>query len=355
MDWPDLGAKIAIFGFGAFLSWFLNACYIPTAIRLGVVDHPNDRKLHPQPTPTGAGIVIFIATLPAALFGAAIQFFLGAVVVVIGFIDDCRHLPWQPRLIAYLGIGLAAAHVALPQAPWGWQAAAGLWIFVLINAFNFVDNMDGLCTGVAWVIAACLCLVHAKLLGDEYSLRSLPGIVHLLQGYDSAVFSSPHLLLLSVVLAVFLWFNRRPARVFLGDAGSTYLGFFLGVASAPLFITGYEEPTRLSPNWLAPLCMFAVPVYDLVSVAFLRIWHKRGLFLSDKNNLSHRLVNLGLSQAHAVALIWLLAAVSAVGGVELYLLADPLKTIVGIAQLTAWWVGLPLVEYAAHRLAIGRG
>jgi hypothetical protein len=96
--------------------------------------------------------------------------------------------------------------------------------------------------------------------------------------------------------------------------------------------------------------MFAVPVYDLFSVAFLRVWQRRGLFLSDKNNLSHRLVNLGLCPSYAVLLIWLLAVVSCVGGLLLYLLPNPIKTIAGIAQLGGWWVGLPLLEYYAYHL-----
>jgi UDP-GlcNAc:undecaprenyl-phosphate GlcNAc-1-phosphate transferase len=328
---------LTIFGLGALLSWIFTLCYIAAARRWGVVDYPDDRKPHEKPTPTGAGVAIFLAVLPMAFFAGIIQYALGAAVVVIGFVDDCRRLPWQPRLVAYLAIGGAAAFVALPGVSLPWLAAAGLWIALLINAFNFIDNMDGLCTGVTLIVAACLMPLQ------EAREDSFP------YWFSAGGFNAFHLLLLTGALAAFFRFNRRPARAFLGDAGSTFLGFFLGVASVPLLVNRYEDPTPLAENWLAPLCMFAIPIYDLFSVAFLRVWQRRGLFLSDKNNLSHRLVNLGLCPASAVRLIWLLVVVSCVGGLLLYQLPDPMRTIAGIAQLGFWWIGLPVIEYCAYR------
>src|SRR5262249_18755836 len=149
-------------------------------------------------------------------------------------------------------------------------------------------------------------------------------------------FGPLHLVMLMGALTSFYWFNRPPARVFMGDAGSTFLGFFLGVASLRLFFRE-DNVSRLADAWLAPVWMMAVPIYDLASVAFLRLWERRGLFLSDKNNLSHRLVALGLRSTTAVSVFWLLALAGAVGGALLYVIPQPVSVVIGVLELACWW------------------
>jgi UDP-GlcNAc:undecaprenyl-phosphate GlcNAc-1-phosphate transferase len=343
MDWVLICPLIAAFVLSLALCWILNALHIRLAPHLDLIDQPSDRKIHQKPTPTGAGIAIFgavtisVVVLPSVLgldwATWNLHFLVAGLIVVFGLLDDHRTLSWQLRLVVY-----SLAALATFQAPWEYRIPAGLWIIVLINAFNFVDNMDGLCAGMAWIAAACLAL--AKTWSREI-FQSVPP-------YQNEGFNAWHLLLLVGALTAFLWFNRPPARVFMGDAGSTFLGFFLGDASVPLFL-GEGDTPRLSSDWLAPLCMFALPIYDLVSVATLRVWQRRGLFVSDRNNISHRLVALGYTPTLAVLLLWLLAVVGGLGGLLVYVVPDPAKTIVGVAQLAGWWVGLPLIEYFAQR------
>jgi UDP-GlcNAc:undecaprenyl-phosphate GlcNAc-1-phosphate transferase len=313
------------------LSWGLTTVYIRYAPRFGFVDLPVERKLHQKPTPTGAGLAFYLAILAATalLSNVNYQFLLAAVVVALGLLDDHRSLSQVLRLFLYAFVAAVAAQLAIPDAPWEFLAAGAFWIVLLMNAFNFIDNMDGLCAGVSWLVA--LALYWA--LRTQYSVLST----------QYSGFGSFHLVMLMGALASFYWFNRPPARVFMGDAGSTFLGFFLGVASLRLFFRE-DNVSRLADAWLAPVCIMAVPIYDLASVAFLRLWERRGLFKSDKNNLSHRLVAQGLRPTTAVRVFWLLGLVGALGGLGLYALPQPVNVLIGVLELACWWGVLPAVE-----------
>jgi len=351
MDESDFVWLFAFFGFtfglSLAISWILTRCYIRVARDFGLIDQPSERKDHEQPTPTGAGLVIYLAIAFLAFLGHprlwTAQFLFGGLIVIIGLIDDIRHVPAQLRLVVHGFITVPAVLLAIPSARWEIQAGACFWVLVLTHAFNFIDNMDGLCAGVSWILAACM-VARSVLLGTEHSVL----------GRVDATLTSPHLLMLIGALTGFLWYNRPPARVFMGDAGSTFIGFFLGVASVPQFVDG-EQMQGLSADWLALLCMFSLPIYDLFSVASMRVWQRRGLFVSDRNNLSHRLVALGFTSTRAVMLLWLLAVVGGVGGLLLYVVPEPVQTILGVAQLACWWIGLPVIEYVAHRRRNARG
>src|SRR5262249_41366851 len=151
----------------------------------------------------------------------------GLGVVLLGLWDDLRPLPWQFRL----GVQTAAAVAVVwmgEDRGWLFRAVAVFWIVGLVNAFNMLDNMDALSSGVAWIAA-----------GGFASIRALAG---------DAAGAVPFLTLMGAASG-FLWFNRPPARIFMGDAGSTFLGFFLGAYSLDAaFVTAAEPRT-----WLVPL------------------------------------------------------------------------------------------------------
>jgi UDP-GlcNAc:undecaprenyl-phosphate GlcNAc-1-phosphate transferase len=335
MNW----SIVAAFAVPLVLSWILVRCHIMFAFRWGLIDMPSDRKFHRNPTPTGAGLAIYLAMTCTATFWSFfggqewvgnVQLLMAGLIVLFGLLDDHRTLPWQLRLAVHVLTAVVAVRYALPDLGGLLLVAAVLWIVVLINAFNVVDNMDGLCTGVAWIIGACL--VAALLPDHSFSVQS--------EGLGITPF---HLVTLLGALAAFFWFNRPPARVFLGDTGSTFLGFILAVACLPLLFSK-SEVRSVSVNWIVPICLMALPIYDLASVLFLRWWQGRGLFVSDRNNLSHRLVATGLTPQRAVALLWLLNLVSSIGGLVLLNVTVPMKLALGVAHLSCWWIGLPLVE-----------
>jgi UDP-GlcNAc:undecaprenyl-phosphate GlcNAc-1-phosphate transferase len=301
-------------------------------LRIGLVDEPGHRKIHQEPIPlaggfavlTGLMIPIVSASLllllrsskgkiGTALFGMidflapnatellqhglarrSVQLagiFIGAIgIVVVGWLDDLREL--RPRT-KFLGQLLVAAIVAASGVritlfvhhPFFHYIITILWILTLINAFNFMDNMNGLCAGLAAVAAWYFGLIAAA------DAQYLVGLIAFLT--------------FGAVLG-FLPFNFPRARVFLGDAGSHLLGYLMAVlAILPHFYT-----QRHPRHWAVfiPLLVLAVPLADLVWVVILRTRIGLPFYMGDNNHLSHRLVRLGLSPVQAVLSIWLMAA-----------------------------------------------
>jgi UDP-GlcNAc:undecaprenyl-phosphate GlcNAc-1-phosphate transferase len=340
---------------------------------LGLIDIPNERKVHSKPIPKGGGLGIFIGWLSTALLLAldskelGLDFRelwvwggIGLIFVVLGLVDDIHPLPWQLRL----GVQVIAAVVAVwfmenfrrasssDPPDYGVWPAMVIWIVGLTNAFNMLDNMDGLSAGVAW-IAAALFAEGTIVVGAVYSFPQSLESVHfsLLMG---------HLILMGA-LAGFLWFNRPPARIFMGDAGSTFLGFFFGTSSL-LFVGSFNRSgpaphypesfsTLLIPlnmfdpgPWALVFCYLAIPWYDLVSVVSIRLWQGRSPFHADKQHLSHRLVALGLSPPWAVGTICILAAVIGSEGGLIYQRANH-GSLWALAFVFACWILLAVFEF----------
>jgi UDP-GlcNAc:undecaprenyl-phosphate/decaprenyl-phosphate GlcNAc-1-phosphate transferase len=177
-----------------------------------------------------------------------------------------------------------------------------LWIGAITNAFNFLDNMDGLSAGVAAVCTAAF-LITALLIGQWFVAAMLA-------------------LLLGALLG-FLCFNFPPASIFMGDAGSLLIGLVLGVLTIrttylPMLPDGTVKP--LGAGWyaiLAPLIVLALPLYDLVVVSAIRITRGKSPFVGDTNHFSHRLVARGMSKRTAVLCIYLITAATSVAAIIL--------------------------------------
>jgi UDP-GlcNAc:undecaprenyl-phosphate GlcNAc-1-phosphate transferase len=251
---------------------------------------------------------------------------LGLVIVVLGLIDDLRPLPWQLRLGVQTAVAVAAV-VTLPTHPaWYVQVGAVLWIVGLTNAFNMLDNMDALSAGVAWIAAGLLAAAPLLRQGEGRN------------GEATTLY-----LVFMGALSGFLWFNRPPARIFMGDAGSTFLGFFLGLFSLKDSLEDVLVPQHLA----VPLCILAVPWYDLASVVALRLWQGRSPFHADKQHPSHRLVQLGLTSPTAVRVIYVLGLASGTGGLLLYQVSQIGAVLVAV-QCACWWLAVAAIEYMGH-------
>ena len=253
------------------------------------------------------------ASLDSARIGSRLALLWGilggaTLLAVVGLIDDFRCLPWQPRLAVQLlvALGLVLAGVrATFFLPWPWigDVATVLWILVLVNAFNFLDNMDGLSPGIALVAASLFAVV--LLTGTSRPHWLVAGV----------------LLVLAGSLAGFLCHNWPPAKIFLGDAGS----YFIGLLLAALTVVGtfYEGSQGHGRHViLAPLFILAIPLYDFTSVMLIRLGRGHSPFQADKNHFSHRLVELGLSRRNTVLTIHLATLLTGLGGVLLYRVAD---------------------------------
>lgn len=307
-----------------FVSAFaVSALLVPVIRRIslavGFVDHPDARKVHRSPMPLGGGVAIFLAVLLPAAAGIAAALVLsqggrpswlspaiwqhvggvlrvaprmalvmggGLVVLVIGLIDDRRPLPVALRLVIQMAVALvlwlAGVRVTVFVGSSVFSAVVTvLWITVVTNAFNFLDNMDGLSAGVA-AISGAIFLAVAVGAGQFFVSTSL-------------------LCLIGGTLG-FLIYNFPPARIFMGDAGSNFIGYLLGVLTAML--TFYAQGGTLF-RVLAPLVILALPLYDFTSVVLIRLAHGESPFKADKRHFSHRLAALGLSTRQVVLTIYL--------------------------------------------------
>lgn len=276
---------------------------------------------------------------------------------VMGLIDDRRPLGPFVKLPVMLGAALAVVVLtdtrlltlldARVGGAWLSIAITVLWIGVVTNALNFLDNMDGLAGGVGLVAAA---LLLATTLAAPVPQWFIAGVLALLIG----------------ALAGFLVFNapgpwRRGgsgASIFMGDGGSIVLGFVLAVLTARLtyFDTAPGAPLAPGDRWYAvlmPVVVLAVPLYDFTVVSILRLRAGKSPFVGDLNHLSHRLVRRGLSKRDAVYLIWGLTLATAIGGVFLARLDGWQAALVGVQTCAVLGV-LALLEFGASRSASER-
>ena len=233
-------------------------------------------------------------------FGQLAVIVAGAIgMTSLGLLDDRFELrpalKFTGQFLVALAVAMAGVRITLfvPSVAFSY-AVTVLWILTLTNAFNFMDNMNGLCAGLGAIGAAFFGFAAAR--SDDYLVASLA-------------------FLICGSLAGFLPWNYPRARAFLGDSGSHLTGYLLAVLAILPHFYSAKHPRPLAV--LSPLLVLAVPLVDLAWVVVLRTKAGRPFYIGDTNHLSHRLVRRGLSPARAVALIWAVAAAS--GAISLLL------------------------------------
>ena len=264
---------------------------------------------------------------------------LATAVMVMGLVDDRKALGWRLRLTVQVGLAivLAASGVRVtlfgPLAnPIFGGAVTVLWVVGLTNAFNFLDNMDGLAAGVG-LIAAALFIGAQVAAGSLFVPAVLLGLVGALAG--------------------FLVHNRSPARLFMGDAGSNFLGFLLGASTVAGTYYRYGEGESKF-GVLAPLLVMAVPLYDTASVILIRLREGRSPFEGDRRHFSHRLVQRGLTPRQAVRTIDLVTLAGGLGALLLHGLG-PMGAVVVVAQTVCLLGVVAILEVSATRPERERG
>ena len=302
------------------------------ASRLGMVDQPGARRMHLAPVPRLGGLAIYLGFILALLlFGGdwvvsqAVSILVGATLVsFLGIWDD----RWGIRpVLKLLGQVVAASilivtgvQVAFLPSPVLNVAVTLLWVLGITNALNLLDNMDGLSGGVGAVASAFFLLLAAW--NGQYLVASLSAA------------------LLGVCVG-FLAYNFNPATIFMGDAGSMFLGFVLAAVGIKL-----RFPGRLDTiTWMIPVVILSLPIFDTTLVVISRL--RRGinpLTNPGKDHVSHRLVSLGMSQRQAV--VFLYAICGALGIVGVLIMGSSLVPAYGLgaAVLLAGVVGLFLME-----------
>ncbi len=297
----------------ALLALFLTPSAGSLALRLGAVDRPGEkRKIHTRETPRLGGAAIaagFFAsalafTAPSAALGGLLRAAL--VVALMGAADDCFSLKAPLKLAVQLLAALlawrAGARIGVLTLPFGAQrtlplGALGLpltllWMLGCTNAFNLIDGLDGLAASVAAIGSGSLLLV-AALVGEREIAVLLAALAGACLG--------------------FLPYNRCPARLFMGDTGSQLLGYLLGAASTLGMLKAHAVL-----SFFVPLLALGLPLFDTLLAFSRRALRGKNPFAADRGHIHHRLLDHGLDQKSAVAL---LDAVSALLGLTAVLLA----------------------------------
>lgn len=265
------------------------------AQRVGFLDKPAARKLQKHPIPLMGGVAIYAGFLISlVLFGRhylpELAGILGGATLLslLGLWDDRVELPAAVKLLGQIaataGLILTKARIQLGWLPdWTNIVLTVLWVVGISNAINFLDNMDGLAGGISAVAAAYFMVIAA--MNGQYLVSSLA----------AAVFGA---------CLGFLVFNSRPASIFMGDAGSLFLGFVLAVIGIKL-----RFPANINTiTWMVPVLVMGVPIFDTALVIVSR--SRRGVnpfTTAGKDHTSHRLVRLGFTQREAVFALYLVS------------------------------------------------
>ena len=298
------------------------------AFRFGILDYPAVRKAHTQPMPLLGGVGLYIAVLSALLLypdrleivqGSGIL--IGATWISFWGLWDDRSglgvpLKFLVQVVAVLVLLISGIRVQLPLPGWLNLALTFFWVIGITNAFNLLDNVDGLCGGIG-AVAAAIFLALAAIQGQ-----------YLVSAFAAA--------LLGACLG-FLLYNFNPARIFMGDVGSLFLGFLLAALGIKL-----RFPAQVPwVTWMIPVVVLGVPIFDTTLVCYSRLRRgKNPLTTPGQDHLSHRLLCLGWTLRRAVLFHYALGL--ALGGVAFYLSSAP----VGVA----YWGGAGLVVLAVGAL-----
>ncbi|MCQ2380462.1 MAG: undecaprenyl/decaprenyl-phosphate alpha-N-acetylglucosaminyl 1-phosphate transferase [Victivallaceae bacterium] len=356
---------VSLFFASMGLSLVLTPAFRFLASRIGFVDAPADNhKRHEHAVPLLGGPAMFMAWLAVAMTGGATALFgscadfgsyvgshlavglrthsvqaawviIGAAgAMLLGLVDDARPMKAHVKFLGQFLISLAAVlgggvriNVFVFESDIASMAVTVFWFMLLMNSINFFDNMDGLAAGCVTMAMAAFCVVTA--LGGQ-------------------VFATALCALNCGVVAGFWFYNTSPARIFMGDSGSHFLGYLCALTAATVtyFMQG-SSASRLSI--LMPLFILAVPLFDTLTVVVIRTWAGRPFWIGDNNHISHRFVRMGFSRAGAVRVVHLLSLALTAGAFIVY------KGSPQLAALAVVQTVLVLVLVTAIQLVAGRG
>jgi UDP-GlcNAc:undecaprenyl-phosphate GlcNAc-1-phosphate transferase len=341
--------EIAIYGFLFIFSFFVTLASVPMSIqlagRLRALDYPAERKVHGTPVPRLGGLAVFAGVWLAILAGSGFNSYLregmrsilgiviGSLVIVgLGIVDDIHNA----KPLAKLAVQIVAAGIAVAMGI-RFELASNplanamrdsfdlgilgiplsiLWIIALTNAMNLIDGLDGLATGIAMFTSIALFLI---------SIKQGAGVVT----YFYAAIAGATL--------AFLKYNHHPARVFLGDSGSTFLGFLL----ACLSIKGAQKSYTLTAVFI-PLIVFGIPIFDSITSLVRRYLGKQKVHHADSHHIHHRLLRAGLNQKQVVFLLYAITIFLGIIGFCFTVLLDEYAAVIVI--IIGWIAGFTAKE-----------
>ena len=284
------------------------------AYKFGAIDVPRDnRRMHNHPIPRMGGLAIFFGFILSVLVFLPLTselrgMLLGAcIIVVLGILDDIYALPAMPKFLVQIVAALVAvlhgnviSVLSNPnifsESPY-WDLgilsvpASVLWVVAITNAVNLIDGLDGLACGVS-TISSMTMLVIALCVAE-------PNVAILMAALAGACIG-------------FLPYNLNPAKIFMGDTGSTFLGFVMAVAS----IEGLFKLYNII-SFAVPFLMLGLPIFDTCSAILRRVSHGQSPMAPDRSHVHHKLIDMGFSQKQAVAVLYVISAILGLSAVVL--------------------------------------
>ena len=309
-----IGAVAAALLTAAIVAFITTPVVRSLAFRMGAVDVPRDnRRMHHHPIPRMGGLAIFLGFLLSALVFVPLDaplrgMLLGAVVIVIlGIFDDIYALPALPKFfVQILAASIAVAmgnRIEILSNPnifssnpyWdlGFLSIpiSVLWIVGITNAVNLIDGLDGLACGVSTISSMTMLVIALTV-------------------------SEPDVALLMAALAGgcigFLPYNLNPAKIFMGDTGSTFLGFILATVSIEGLFKSYAII-----SFAVPFLMLGLPIFDTCFAILRRVSHGQSPMAPDRGHIHHRLIDMGFNQKQAVAVLYVISAILGLSAVVL--------------------------------------
>ena len=308
---PFLTRILVALGVAAVISYLSTPFVKKLAFKIGAVDVPKDnRRMHKKPIPRLGGLAIVIAFLLCTFLFVKLEkqmqgILLGAIIIlVVGVLDDCMALPALPKFFAQIAAativvmhGCEIRYVTNPFSvvplDLGWLAGpvTVFWIVLMTNAINFIDGLDGLAVGVSGISTGTM-LVIAMLLGEESVAVVLAALLGACIG--------------------FIPYNFNPAQIFMGDTGSTFLGFVLASISVQGLFKMYAVI-----SFMVPFLILGVPFFDVSFAVIRRLAKGQNPMTADRGHIHHRLIDMGLSQKQSVAIVYMLTGVLGLAAVLL--------------------------------------
>lgn len=311
------------------------------AHKIGAVDIPKDeRRMHKNPVARLGGLAIFYGFIVSILCFSDIDYnirgiLIGSVIIVsLGVLDDILQLKALPKLLVQIGAatvavfhGIEITYVTNPNifsderyislGMWAIPITI-IWIVGVTNAVNFIDGLDGLAAGLSSI--SCISMLAISLITREINISILTVAV------AGSVFG-------------FLPFNLHPAKIFMGDTGSTFLGFFLACVSVMGLFKGYAVI-----SFAIPFLVLGLPIFDTAFAILRRIYRKQSPMKADRGHLHHRLIDMGFNHRQTVTILCIASALLSMSAVVLLMSGARRSIILIFSVLLLVWVGIGLMK-----------
>lgn len=327
-----------------FLSALMTPIFRSLAIKLSFVDKPNQaHKTHLSPVPYLGGASIIISTFTLIIFSPTFLmisidsnntflisiFFMPLILAVVGLVDDFRNISFRVRLLVQLMVSTISALVMMSQGLLGRPTGVMLfdilvtllWLIGIPNAVNFIDNLDGGAAGITSI--ASFGIGFAAMMGGQIAIAYLAFALG------------------GSVIGFLIW-NLHPAKIYLGDFGSLFIGSILAI-----IILQLDPPSSglgSVSSWIFGFSLMAVPILDTCCAVFSRFRRRVSLFQSGRDHLSHRLLDLGLSRKKTAIFLWTLSSFFCALGFMI-LLSQGLLSSLLMCTFIGLWVGLLILFF----------